>query len=79
MQILVHLHTVLQRHSPAGRVSELTVDLPADSTVLDVIAHLEISMAPRHMMVLVNGRVSKPEAMLEEGDTVNLIPAISGG
>ena len=79
MKLTIHLHTVLQRQTPSGRVSQVQIELPDGATVEQAIEELAITMSPRHMMLLVNGRVAKSDTPLSDGDEVNLIPAISGG
>jgi hypothetical protein len=36
-------------------------------------------MNPESMLLVVNGRIAKIDQQLNEGDEVNLMPAISGG
>jgi sulfur carrier protein ThiS len=79
VKIDVHLHTILQRQTPEGRLDRLQVTLPEESTLADLIGHLEISLDPEDLLLVVNGRTAKLEKALQNGDKVNLIPAISGG
>lgn len=79
MSITVHLHTILQRQTPEGMVGRLEVSLPPESSVNDLIAHLEVALAPEHLLLVVNGRMAEPTQVLQDGDVVNLMPAISGG
>jgi sulfur carrier protein ThiS len=77
--VTVHLHTVLQRETPGGRLRRLQVSLPATSTVADLLAHLELRPDPEWTLFVVNGRQATPTQALREGDEVHLIPALSGG
>jgi sulfur carrier protein ThiS len=79
MRLSVHLHTILQIQTPQGLVGHLEVDLPTGSTMADLIEHLEIKLDPDAMLLVVNGRLVDLEHKFQEGDTVNLMPAISGG
>lgn len=79
MRVTVHLHTILQQRTPDGPISKLDMELPDGSTLADLMARLEVRLAPEHLLVAVNGRVAKREAALHEGDEVHVIPAISGG
>jgi molybdopterin converting factor small subunit len=79
MQLQVHLHTIIQRQTPDGLVSRLDVVMPQGSTLMDLIEHLDIELAPEHMLLAVNRRMAEPGQMLHDGDMVNLMPAISGG
>ncbi len=77
--ITVHLHTILQIETPAGMQRRLETDLPPGGRIGDLIAMLEIKLAPDAMIFLVNGRPQREEYLLADGDEVNLIPALSGG
>ena len=79
MQLQVHLHTILQRQTPEGLVSRLDVFMPQGSTLSDLIEHLDIELAPEHMLLAVNRRMAELDQVLHDGDMVNLMPAISGG
>jgi len=77
--VTVHLHTILQRRTASGMEREVTVALPPDSRVSDLLDELAVSLAPSAMLFLVNGRVAALDQPLSDGDEVHLIPAISGG
>ncbi len=79
MRVVVHLHTILQRQTPEGLVRRLEVDLPGGSRVADLLLSMEIALPLDALLLAVNGRVADPEQVLEEGDQVNIMPAISGG
>ena len=79
MNVAVHLHTVLQRQTPEGLVRQLALSVPADSTLNDLLAQLEIDFPLDSLLLVVNGRLVEEDHILAEGDKVNLMPAISGG
>ena len=79
MNITVHLHTILQRPSPQGPISQLQIDLPEGTTLGDLIEHLEIEMPIDSLLIAVNHRVAEVDQVLQDRDQVNLMPAISGG
>lgn len=79
MKVSVHLHTILQRQTPQGLIRRLEVELPGGSRVADLLKTLEIALPVEALMLAVNGRVAEPETTLQDGDEVNLMPAISGG
>ena len=79
MNVTVHLHTILQRQTPEGLVRQLELSLPANSTVNDLLAQMEIDFPLDSLLLVVNGRLVELDHMLVEGDKVNLMPAISGG
>jgi sulfur carrier protein ThiS len=77
--VTVFLHTILQRQTTDGMVGRLEVELPADSTLVDLLQHLSIELSPEHLLLVVNGHVADLEQPLQHNDQVNLMPAISGG
>jgi sulfur carrier protein ThiS len=79
MLVTVYLHTVLQRQTPAGLIRQLEVSLPPGSDLLDLLRQLEIEFDPEQIMLVVNGIMADEHTSLNEGDRVNLMPAISGG
>lgn len=79
MVITVRLHTILQRQTAQGLVRELDVELPANSTLTDLLHKLEIELDPDSLLLVVNGRLVETGDLLRPGDRVNLMPAISGG
>ena len=79
VNISVHLHTILQRQTPEGLVGRVDACLPEGSTIADLLRHLEVSLEPDALLLVVNGRMAELQQTLQEGDQVNLMPAISGG
>lgn len=79
MNVTVHLHTILQRQTPEGLVGRLAVSLPEDTTMAGLLDYLEIDLGPEHLLLVVNGRTVELQRVLQDGDQVNLMPAISGG
>ena len=62
---------------------EVDLDLPEGSTVQDAVREasrrLSVALDPRGFAVAVNERYSDLGAPVREGDTVALIPPVSGG
>jgi sulfur carrier protein ThiS len=75
--VRVNLHTTLRRRTAQGLLGRLDPELPEGSTVADLLRALAI--APKGLLLVVNGRTAGLERVLEEGDEVDLIPALSGG
>ena len=75
----VHFHTVLQRQTPEGLQRRLTVTLPAESTLADLLKNLEITADLDGILLVVNGRTANLAHVLCDGDELHLIPALSGG
>ena len=53
--------------------------MPEGSTLSDLLADLKISLDHEALLLAVNGRVADINLVLQEGDQVNVMPAISGG
>jgi sulfur carrier protein ThiS len=79
MNVTVHLHTILQRGSPERPINRLELELPPGSDLAGLLRELDIEMNPESLLLVVNGRVAEADRQLEEGDEVNLMPAIAGG
>ena len=79
MNVTVHLHTILQRQTPEGLVGQLAISLPENTTMAGLLDFLEIELEPEHLLLVVNGRTAELKRVLQDGDQVNLMPAISGG
>jgi len=63
--------------------SEISLDLPAGSTVAQVIDSIAAlpgaSVLPAQPLVAVNCNYAKADFLLREGDEVALIPPVAGG
>lgn len=79
MRVTVHLHTILQCQTQDGMISQLEADLAPGSTLAMLLQHLEVELDPEHLLLAINGRVADLDRVLQDGDQVNLMPAISGG
>ncbi len=79
MRVTVHLHTVLQRKTPAGMLRRLEMTLSPASTLGDLLRTLDITPQGDAILLVVNGRQVDVDQALADGDEVHLIPALSGG
>ncbi len=79
MKVTVHLHTVLVKKTPEGLLRKMDVDAPEGCTIEQLAQQLQILLPLEALMLAVNGRVASEGQRLEEGDQVNIMPAISGG
>ena len=77
--ITVHLHTILQRHTPDGIVDKLEVTLLPGSLMADLLTHLNVKLSSENLLLVVNGRIVDLDHPLADNDRVNLMPAMSGG
>ena len=79
MIVNVHLHTLLQRPSPNGLIRELEVELPAGATLEELLTREGIVVDDENFLLVVNNRNVERDQILNDGDEVDLIPAVSGG
>jgi sulfur carrier protein ThiS len=79
MIVNLHLHTLLQRPSPNGLIRQLEVELPIGATLQDLLKREGIVVDDENFLLVVNNRNVERDQILNDGDDVDLIPAISGG
>ena len=79
IKVTVQLHTILRLETPEGLVGLLQLELPQHSTIQNTLNALKISLPEEALLLAVNGRVVDANHPLADGDTVDLMPAISGG
>jgi len=79
MIVKVHLHSLLQRPSPNGLIRLLEVELPPGTTLQELLTREGIIVDSENFLLVVNSRNVDPDQVLNDGDDVDLIPAISGG
>jgi sulfur carrier protein ThiS len=75
----VYLHATLGRESERGVIRNVEVELPEGSLVADLIERLDLPLELEHLLVAVNHRVVDESTALQDGDRVNVMPALSGG
>lgn len=76
MKVTIQIHGELQRHTDGA--SRMELDVPAGTTVAQVMERLGVPQA-EVFTVVVNRRMVAEETALQEGDRVDLIPPIGGG
>ena len=79
MKIEVHFHTTLQRQTPQGLQRCIDLEIPPGSTLGDLLGLLEIELEPENLLLVVNSKVVDVTHILNDGELVSLIPAMSGG
>ena len=79
MEVSVYLNTILGRETPDGALRKLVVELPDNSSVEDFVQQLGIELSLDALWLIVNGRLVDERSILQQGDRVRLMPAISGG
>lgn len=79
--ITVHakLFATLRRQYPELGVGEaMTVELPDDATVAELVEELNLPKEDIHL-IFVNGIVQKDGYSLSEGDEIGIFPPVGGG
>jgi len=79
MIVNIQLHTLLQRPSPNGLIRRLQVELPPGATLRELLTRQGIVVDSENFLLVVNSRNVELDQVLNDGDDVDLIPAISGG
>ena len=77
MKINVHLFANLVKYSPEGR-NAFSVELKSGASVEKLIKHLGIPPAEKKI-IIVNGRHSNEDTVLNEGDEVTFMTPVEGG
>jgi len=77
IEILVRLHAILRTLKPTEPDGGIWLVLPKDATISDAVHSLQL---PRMEMVFsLNSKMVGDETVLQAGDELDIIPAISGG
>lgn len=79
MVVHVTLHTVLQMRPGGERRVHLDVPLEDGATVQTLYQQLELNYPIEELLLVVNRSIVTTERILEDGDQVDFIPAMSGG
>jgi sulfur carrier protein len=74
MNVNIRLFATLRQ----GRFSRQSIELPAGSRLMDVLARLNIGRHEVSIRIL-NGSTAEWDAPIGEGDTVSLFPLVGGG
>ncbi len=79
MKVEVHLTATLRAYLPPGtRGDHVVIDVPAGTTVDQVVHSLQIPTELERLTV-VNGHDAAPDQPLSEGDVLSLFPPLAGG
>lgn len=76
MNIEVHLHATLRQKNPENPRS---VEIPTGSSIKDLLEDLSIGLDSDHLLLVCNGRTADLDQILNDGDVLNLMTAVSGG
>ena len=79
MKVEVHLHATLRLVIKEGKGQSIIVELPEYSSIGDLLELMKIDQNPNHMLFVLNGRTTGLDQVLEDGDVLNLMTAVSGG
>jgi sulfur carrier protein ThiS len=78
-RVTVHLGSILSKNIGRGNERRLEISLQEGGTIADLVQILKLELEPEKLLLAVNGRVARPDTVLEDGDRVHLMMPISGG
>jgi len=79
IEIQVYLHTTLVMFSPDGETRKFNFQLPAGSSIKDLVESLKITRPADSLLFARNGKVADDTDILVDGDKVHIMMPISGG
>lgn len=77
--VIVHLHTVLRLQTEQGLVGRLEIPWSPGMDIDQVIRSLGLEIDEEHVLLVAGGMNRERSYVLQDGDELHLIPAISGG
>lgn len=78
MFVEVRLYATLRRYVSDSSRGVISIEVPADSTVAQLLEAMNIDLAEVHI-IMINGISSTASSTLHEGDRLGLFPAVGGG
>lgn len=79
MRVTVKLFATLTRFKSGAKFgSAFEVDLPAGSSVRDLMSELKIPIEEAHV-IFINNVIVEPDSSLNDGDAVGMFPQVGGG
>lgn len=78
MVVEVRLYATLRRYAPASSAGVLSIEVPVDCTIAELLNAISIESAEVHI-IMINGVSSTLASTLHEGDRLGLFPAVGGG
>ena len=79
MSIRVHLHTIYQKKTDNGLINKYELPYLQNQTMEMVIHLLDLDIPEDSSLLVVNGKIAELDYIIQDGDHIHLIPAISGG
>jgi molybdopterin converting factor small subunit len=77
--ITIYLHTIYQIQTPEGTISKLVLSVDQNPKIQDIVNQLKIPFHSDSTLLVVNGKIVDISYLMQNGDEVHIIPAISGG
>lgn len=77
VQVKVLLYATLRSFGPGGK-GDLLLEMPAGSTVIDIVNKLGIPLEELKL-TMVNGVLKDVDYVLVSGDRIGLFPPVGGG
>lgn len=77
IRVNARLFSILRHRQDGALRDRVTLELPEGSTVTDLLRQLQ---APEiGILISINGEQAEETTVLQDGDEVELIPAVAGG
>jgi len=77
--VQVYLLSTLVKYSADGKSRKISVEVPVNSTLGDLINSLGIDQTEEQLLLAVNGKVAETDHILKDRDSVHLMMPLSGG
>jgi molybdopterin converting factor small subunit len=77
--VTLRFHTLLQKKTNIGNLTDLDVQVPDYATIEDVLSTLSLDLPWDSLILVVNHRVCDLEHVLSDNDIIDCIPALAGG
>lgn len=79
MVVHIILHSIYRKETPDGLQSHLDLELEEGTTLGRVIEILGYGDQFDNMLVVINGEIADRDDIPKEGNTVRIMPVMSGG
>ena len=79
IKIFIQLHTIAQMKTSKGVENKINLEISAGTSAIDIINQLNLELGWDDLLVIINQKIISPSYILQDGDILQIIPAISGG
>ena len=75
---MIHVHMFASYREQFG-FSNLDIELPPNRVIADLLKDKRLAGLPNNALFAVNQAFSRRETLIKDGDTVAIMPPVSGG